>query len=51
MKRIKKIVAEANVMIAFFIHLHFVIMRDVKIVRKIMKSRKISVLLKMVRNT
>ena len=50
MKRIKKIVAKANVMIAFFIHLHIVIMRDVKNVRKIMNSRKISVLLKMVRN-
>ena len=29
-EKIKKIVAKANVMIAFFIHLHIVIMRDVK---------------------
>ena len=50
MKRIKRMVAKANVMTAFFIHLHIVMIRDVKNVRKIMNSRKISVLLKMVRN-
>ena len=49
MKRIKKMVAKANVMIAFFIHLHIVIMRDVKNARKVMNRRKISVLLNMVR--
>ena len=38
-------VAEANVMIAFFIHLHIVIMSDVKNERKIMNSGKTSVLL------
>ena len=38
-------VAEANVMTAFFIHLHIVIIRDVKTVRKIMNGRKISDLL------
>ena len=50
MKRIKRMVAKANVMIAFFIHLHIVIMMDVEIVRKTMNSRKISILLKMARN-
>ena len=50
MKRIKRMVAKVNVMIAFFIHLHIVIMRDVKNVKKIMNIRKKSVLLKMVRN-
>ena len=49
MKRIKRIVARANVTIAFFIHLHIVIIRDIKIVVKIMNSKKISVLLKIVR--
>ena len=43
------IVAKANVMIAFFIHLHIVNMRDDKNVIKITNSIKISVLLKMVR--
>ena len=43
-------VAKTNVITAFFIHLHIVIIRDVKNVRKIMNSRNISVLLKMVRN-
>ena len=43
MKRIKSFVANANVMFAFFIYLHFVIMRDVKNVKKNMKSRKTSV--------
>ena len=45
MKRTKSIVSDAKVMIAFFIHLHIVIMKDGRIVRKIMKSRKTSVLL------
>ena len=49
MKRIKRMVAKANVMIAFLIHLHIVIMRDVKNARKVMNRRKISVLLNMVR--
>ena len=49
MNRIKRIVANANVTIAFFIHFHFVIIRDVANVRKIMNRRKISVLLKIVR--
>ena len=48
-KRIKGIVAKANVMIAFFIHLHIVNIRDDKNVIKISNSKKISVLLKMVR--
>ena len=48
MNRIKRIVANANVTIAFFIHLHIVIIRDVTNVRKIKNSRKISVLLKIV---
>ena len=43
-------VANTNVMIAFFIHLHIVIMSDVKNVRKIMNSRKTSVLLNRFRN-
>ena len=43
-------VANVNVMIAFFIHLHFVIMSDVKNVRKIMDSRKTSVLLNRLQN-
>ena len=43
-------VANANVMIAFFIHLHTVIMSDVKNVKKIMNSRKTSVLLNRFRN-
>ena len=34
MKRIKRMVANANVMIAFLLHLHIVIMRDVKNVKK-----------------
>ena len=33
-------VAKAKVTIAFFIHLHIVMIRDVKNVRKIMNSRK-----------
>ena len=41
--------ARANVMIAFFIHLHIVKMRDDRNVIKITNSKKISVLLKMVR--
>ena len=47
-KSIKRIVAKANVTIAFFIHLHIVMFRDVKNVRKIMNKRKISFRLKMV---
>ena len=50
MKRIRRMVTKANAMTAFFIHLHIVIIGDAKNVRKIMNSRKISVLLKMVRN-
>ena len=42
MKGIKIIVANAKVMIAFFMHLHFVIIRDVKNVRKIIKRIKTS---------
>ena len=49
MKRIKRIVAKANVIIAFFIHLHIVKIGDDKNVRKITNSKKISVLLKIVR--
>ena len=45
----RRIVARANVMIAFFIHLHIVKMRDDRNVVKITNSKKISVLLKMVR--
>ena len=48
MNRIKSIVANANVTIAFFIHLQIVIIRDVTNVRKIRNSRKMSVLLKIV---
>ena len=49
--RIKRMFAEANVMIVFFFtDLPIVIVRDVKNVRKITNSRKISVLLKMIRN-
>ena len=43
-------VANANVMIAFFIRLHIVRMSDVKNVRKITNSRKTSVLLNRLRN-
>ena len=49
-ERNKKMVANANVIIAFFIHLHIVIMSDVKTVRKIMNTRKTSVLLNRFRN-
>ena len=48
-KIIKKIVARANVMIAFFMHLHMVKMRDDRNVMKITNNKKISVLLKIVR--
>ena len=48
-KSIKRIVAKKNVTVAFFIHLHIVIIRDIKNVRKIMNKRKISFRLKMVR--
>ena len=50
MKRNKRIVANANVMIAFFILLHIVLISDVENVRKITNSRKISVLLNRLRN-
>ena len=43
-------VAKANVMVAFFIHLHMVIMSDVKNVRNFMNSIKSSVLLNRFRN-
>ena len=46
---IRKIVARANVMIAFFIQLHIVKMRDDKNVKKITNYKKLSVLLKIVR--
>ena len=49
MNRIKRIVAKANVVIAFFIHLHIVNIGDNKKVIKITNSKKISVLLKIVR--
>ena len=49
MKRIKRIVAKANVIIALFTHLHIVSIRDDKNVMKITNSKKISVLLKIVR--
>ena len=49
-KRNKRIVANANVMIPFFIQLHIVIISDVKNVKKITNSRKISVLLNRLRN-
>ena len=49
MKKIKRIVAKANVTIAFFTHLHIVRIRDDKNVMKITNSKKISVLLKIVR--
>ena len=49
MKKIKRIVAKTNVTIAFFTHLHIVIIRDDKNVMKITNSKKISVLLKIVR--
>ena len=45
MKRNKRIVTNANVTIAFFIHLLIVIMSDVKNVRNHTNSRKTSVLL------
>ena len=50
MKRNKGIVANANVIIAFFIHLHIVRISDVKNVRNITKSRKTSVLPNRIRN-
>ena len=43
-------VANANVMIAFFILLHFARISDVKIVTKNTNNRKTSVLLKRLRN-
>ena len=49
MKRIKSIVAKANVIIAFFTYLHIVMIRDDKNAIKITNSKKISVLLKIVR--
>ena len=49
MNKIKRIVAKANVAIAFFTNLHIVMIRDDKNVRKIMNTKRISVLLKIVR--
>ena len=49
MKRIEKIFAKANVTIAFFTHLHIVMIRDDKNAMKTTNSKKISVLLKIVR--
>ena len=49
MKKIKRIIAKANVIIAFFTHFYIVIIRDDKNEMKIMISKKISVLLKNVR--
>ena len=40
MKRIKRVVAKANVTIAFFIHLHIVNIRDDKNVMKITNSKE-----------
>ena len=40
MKKIKKIVAKANVIIAFFTHLHIVNIRDDKNMMKITNSKK-----------
>ena len=40
-KSIKRTVAKTNVTIAFFIHLHIVIIRDIKNVRKIMNKKNI----------
>ena len=40
MERIKRIVAKANVAIAFFTHLHIVIIRDDKNLMKITNSKK-----------
>ena len=48
MKKIKRIVAEANVTIALFTHLHIVSIRDDKNMMKITNCKKISVLLKFV---
>ena len=45
MKSIKSTIANAKVRIAFFIHMHFVFMRNVEDVRNIVKRRKKSVLL------
>ena len=46
----KKKHANANVMIAFFIHLHIVSVSDVKNMRKITSSRKTSILLNRLQN-
>ena len=40
MKRIKRIIAKANVTIAFFTHLHIIIIRDDKNVMKNTNSKK-----------
>ena len=40
MKRIKRIVAKANVTVAFFTHLHNVMIKDDKNVMKILNSKK-----------
>ena len=49
MKRIKSIVAKANVIIAFFTHFHIVMISDDKNVMKITNNKKLTVLLKDVR--
>ena len=49
MNRFKRIVAKANVTFAFFTYLHIVMIRYDKNVRKIMNSKKKSLLLKIVR--
>ena len=46
MKSIKSIVSKANVIIAFFTHLHIVMIRDDKNAIKFTNSKKTSVLLK-----
>ena len=42
MKMIKRIFANAKVIIAFFIHLHIVTTQDIKNMKNISKRRKIS---------
>ena len=45
MKMIKRIVASAKVIIAFFIHLHIVKIRETRQVTKIIERRRMSFLL------
>ena len=49
MKRIKRIVAKANMTIAFFTHLHIFSINDDKNMINIINRKKKSVLLKIVR--